>query len=178
MTLTLQRAQGTDTEAAWEAYQRIITHLARTIDYPHWHTEGHPTAEEVRAWCETGELYLARDTGDVAGVMVLNHRAVEAYAQVSWSIDARMDEVLVIHALGVTPDHLGQGTARFLVEAAIDEARRRGCRAVRLDTYAENVPARSLYERCGFTDLGCHQVRYEGTDLTDFHLFEYVLHTP
>lgn len=36
-------------------------------------------------------------------------------------------------------------------------------------------PARELYIRCGFTDLGEHSIHYEGTDLTRFHLFEYVL---
>ena len=52
---------------------------------------------------------------------------------------------------------------------------RAGVRVVRLDTYVENLPARRLYERCGFTDLGCHTVRYDGTELDQFHLFEYVL---
>ncbi|ETJ01056.1 MAG: hypothetical protein Q605_AUC01135G0002, partial [Actinomyces urogenitalis DORA_12] len=47
--------------------------------------------------------------------------------------------------------------------------------AVRLDTYVENLPARRLYERYGFTDLGCHTLTYEGTDLNQFHLFEYLL---
>lgn len=27
----------------------------------------------------------------------------------------------------------------------------------------------------GFTDLGVHTLRYEGADLSQFHLFEYVL---
>ena len=59
--------------------------------------------------------------------------------------------------------------------ASIRVAREQDCRTVRLDTYVENIPARRLYERCDFTDLGCHTVRYDGTDLNQFHLFEYVL---
>ena len=65
--------------------------------------------------------------------------------------------------------------ARFLLDRTLDLARVRGCRAVRLDTYVENLPARRLYERYGFTDLGCHTLTYEGTDLNQFHLFEYLL---
>lgn len=43
------------------------------------------------------------------------------------------------------------------------------------DSAGGQYPARKLYPRYGFTDLGCHTVKYEGIDLSKFHLFEYVL---
>lgn len=176
MTLSIRCAESTDVPAARLVYRRIIDHLAKTVDFPHWHTENHPTPDEVAEWVAAGDLFLAlADEGSIAGAVVLNHDAVDAYQTAAWAIEAAANEVLVIHALGVAPDHLGQGVARFLVESAIDVAEETGCRAVRLDTYVENVPARKLYSRCGFTDLGCHTVDYEGTDLSEFHLFEYVL---
>ena len=176
MALTFRRAETTDTAVAQQAYRLIIDHLAETVDFPHWHTENHPTPEEVAGWVEAGELYLARDEGgEIAGVTVLNHDAVDAYRDAAWTIEAEPHEVLVVHALGVVPDHLGTGVSRSLVDATLQVAREQSCKAVRLDTYVENVPARKLYERHGFTDLGCHTVVYEGTDLTQFHLFEYVL---
>ncbi|AQX16959.1 hypothetical protein BKM78_14320 [Tessaracoccus sp. T2.5-30] len=113
--------------------------------------------------------------GVVQGVVVLNHECVDAYGDARWGIEAAPEGALIVHALGVVPESLGQGVARFLVDAALEVARRRGCLTVRLDTYVENIPARRLYERCGFTDLGCHTVIYQGTDLDRFHLFEYVL---
>lgn len=176
MTLTFRRAEASDTADAQQAYRQIIDHLAETVDFPHWHTENHPTPEEVAGWIGAGELYLALDEdGSIAGVTVLNHDAVEAYQSAAWAIEAAPHEVLVVHALGVVPSHLGKGVSRFLVDATLDVACEQGCKAVRLDTYVENIPARKLYERYGFTDLGCHTVAYEGTDLSQFHLFEYVL---
>lgn len=176
MDLSFRRAEPHDTSAAQAAYRRIIDHLAETVDFPHWHTENHPTPAEVAGWVEAGELHLAVDVDDaIAGVVVLNHDAVDAYREASWAIEAEPREVLIVHALGVVPDHLGRGVARFLVDSSIGVARERGCRAVRLDTYVENLPARRLYARYGFTDLGCHTVRYDGTELNEFHLFEYVL---
>lgn len=174
--MTFRRAAASDTAPAQQAYQQIIDHLAETVDYPHWHTENHPTPEEVASWVEAEELHLALDEAEnIAGVVVLNHDAVDAYQDAAWAIDANSEEVLVVHALGVAPDHLGKGVSRFLVDATLEVAREQGCRAVRLDTYVENIPARKLYERYGFTDLGCHTVTYDGTDLNQFHLFEYVL---
>lgn len=176
MALTFRRAETSDTAVAQQAYRLIIDHLAETVDFPHWHTENHPTPEEVAEWVEAGELYLALDErGETAGVTVLNHDAVDAYREAAWTIEAEPLEILVVHALGVVPDHLGTGVSRSLVDATLEVAREQGCKAVRLDTYVENIPARKLYERHGFTDLGCHTVAYEGTDLSQFHLFEYVL---
>lgn len=191
--LTFRRAEPDETARAQAAYRAIIDHLAETTDFPHWHTENHPTADEVFDWVRSGHLFLAvtevdtdADTdaatdadpaqaGAVAGVVVLDQNAVDSYAAARWSVDAAPQEVLVVHALGVVPAFLGTGVARFLLDASLRIARDQGCRTVRLDTYVENRPARRLYTRCGFTDLGLHTVRYEGTDLSDFHLFEYVL---
>lgn len=177
MRLEFRQAEPGDTAAAQAAYRQIIDHLAATVDFPHWHTENHPTGAEVRGWIEAGDLYLTLDqTGaKIAGVVVLNHDAPDAYREASWAIEATPGQVLVVHALGVSPDFLRQGVARFLVDASLDVAREKGCRVVRLDTYVENIPARELYARYGFTDLGVHTLHYEGTDLNQFHLFEYVL---
>lgn len=148
MDLSFRRAEPHDTAAAQAAYRSIIDHLAETVDYPHWHTENHPTPAEVAGWVEAGELYLAVDADEtIAGVVVLNHDAADEYRNAGWAIEAEQDEVLIVHALGVVPDHLGLGVGRFLVDASIRVARERNCRVVRLDTYVENLPARRLYER-------------------------------
>ncbi|WP_147919011.1 GNAT family N-acetyltransferase [Ruania zhangjianzhongii] len=183
MDMTFRRAKSAETAAAQQVYRTIIDHLAQTVDFPHWHTENHPTPAEVAQWVGAGELYLATvspgsapDAPEgIAGVVVLNHDAPDAYLQAAWTVPAAGQEVLVVHALGVVPDYLGRGVARRIVDKVIETARARGCRAVRLDTYVENIPARELYRRYGFTDLGAHTLRYEGTDLDCFHLFEYVV---
>ena len=124
MDLTFRRAEATDTAAAQQVYRLIIDHLAETVDFPHWHTENRPTPEEVAGWAEAGELYLALDEGGkTAGVTVLNHDAVDAYQEAAWTIEAEPQETLVVHALGVVPDHLGTGVSRFLVDAALQVAR-------------------------------------------------------
>lgn len=174
--LIFRRAAPHETADVQAIYRAIIDHLAETVDFPHWHIEDHPTPGEVAAWVEAGDLYLAvHRNGSIAGAVVLDHDAVDAYREARWAIAAEPEEVLVVHVLGVAPAHLGRGVARFLVEHTLRLAREQGCLTVRLDTYVENLPARRLYARCGFTDLGCHTVHYEGTDLSEFHLFEYVL---
>lgn len=157
-------------------YRGIIDHLGRTVDYPHWHSENHPAPAAIEAWANAGELFVARDgAGEAAGVVVLNHEHPPDYGAAAWAVDASGEEILVIHALGVVPKFHRRGVAWFLVEAALEQARVRGCRTVRLDTYVRNTPALELYRRYGFTDLGVHTVRHEGARVDQFHLFEYVL---
>jgi GNAT superfamily N-acetyltransferase len=52
----------------------------------------------------------------------------------------------------VDPDWRGRGVGRILLEALEARARRRGLRALHLDSFGSAVP---FYEALGFTDMGC-----------------------
>lgn len=175
MSWGFRRAGVGDVAAAQEEYRRIIEHLGETGDPSRWHEVGHPKPEQVADWAEAGELYVALDGEHIAGLVVLNHEAIDAYATADWAVGASASEALVVHALGVVPDYLGQGVARFLLDSTLDVARKAGCLAVRLDVYVENTPALRLYRSYGFRDLGCHTVDYGDIELNEFHLLEYVL---
>jgi ribosomal protein S18 acetylase RimI-like enzyme len=54
--------------------------------------------------------------------------------------------------LYVAPAERGHGLGRALMEAAIDEARARGCDYMELGTSEDDVAARALYESLGFVN--------------------------
>ena len=62
--------------------------------------------------------------------------------------------VLQIQGLGVDPAYQGRGVGQALLEAAAEEARRRGARKLSLRVLGSNTTARRLYERCGFAVEG------------------------
>lgn len=69
-------------------------------------------------------------------------------------------------AIGVDADARGRGTGLRLLEAFEREAQQGGHRSLRLWVYAQNLAARRLYERCGWTlasaDTGAQApLRYE-----------------
>jgi ribosomal protein S18 acetylase RimI-like enzyme len=76
--------------------------------------------------------------------------------------------VLAINGLAVDQSARGQGIASVLLQAAEDEARRRGARKLSLHVHATNAPARRLYERHGYTLEGTHPNEFliEGTHIT------------
>lgn len=59
-------------------------------------------------------------------------------------------ELALIEAVRVDSGLRGQGLGAQMIEWAMDEARRRGCRHVELFTHASRVDAQRFYERLGF----------------------------
>jgi ribosomal protein S18 acetylase RimI-like enzyme len=62
--------------------------------------------------------------------------------------------VLQIGGLAVDPAAVRQGIGKALMAAAVEEASRRGARRLTLHVLGTNLPARALYESCGFTIEG------------------------
>jgi RimJ/RimL family protein N-acetyltransferase len=81
--------------------------------------------------------------------------AVAGYATIGPSAPTPAnDHVLMLHGLAVDPAHQGRGLGRRLVAAAVEEARARGARRLRLRVLGHNAAARRVYEACGFVVEG------------------------
>lgn len=61
--------------------------------------------------------------------------------------------LLNIHDLAVMPASRGEGVGRALLQAAEDEAVRRGCCKLTLEVQDRNTVARGLYQSFGFRDF-------------------------
>jgi ribosomal protein S18 acetylase RimI-like enzyme len=59
----------------------------------------------------------------------------------------------LVDGIFVAPEHRGSGVGTALLDAIMDEARKRGYREVRLDVVDTNPRARALYLNYGFTVL-------------------------
>lgn len=74
------------------------------------------------------------------------------------------DEGYEIPSFGIFIDHerQGQGIGRRFTAWTIEQARRRGCPAVRLTVYADNAAALGLYASLGFRERERGQVERKG----------------
>ncbi len=61
--------------------------------------------------------------------------------------------LLNIHDLAVLPAQRGRGIGQALLAAAEAAARAEDCCKLTLEVLEDNLPARRLYERCGFCDV-------------------------
>ena len=116
---------------------------------------------------------MLADGGDIAACVIANAEKVDGYSDAPWQIDS--DEVIVLHVLAVHPDHRGKGLARRLVENVIEQGRKDGKKALRLDVIENNTTAEKLYQKLGFQYVQTKTLYYDVVGKMTFKLYELVL---
>ena len=135
-------------------YNVIVRHLEQNINYPQWVYGVYPSGDSVKTAIEAGVQYLCLEGDQAIGAFILNNDQQGNYELGQWQADLPVGSYLVIHTLAVHPDQYGKGVGRYMVQYCIEEARRLGYPAIRLDAVPDNVPARKLYEKMGFSFAG------------------------
>ena len=156
-------------------YWQLIDEMQTLPYHPHWQKGIYPADDELQKALASGELFLGTEDGQIIAAMRVNHAVTEGYENGLWRTNAAPDEVTVIHMLGVSCRRQRRGTGREMVRFVIDEARRAGQKAIRLDVLHGNLPAYRLYDNLGFAPAGDVTLYYKDTGLTDFTLYEYKL---
>lgn len=104
-------------------------------------------AEELRQ--PISLALVAAEGGEVVGYASFRRAADEA-------------ELLRV---AVAPDRRGRGVARHLVQAGLEEIARQGVGRCFLEVRRHNAPARALYRRLGFREVGLRRAYYpDGSD--------------
>ena len=165
----IRLANPQDIDAVEESYLRLLEHEAATHSYTNWKPGIYPTRQDAVGAVVAGTLYVLEEEGQVCASMILNQHQAEAYAEMPWRYPADPSQVLVIHTLTMAPEMSGKGYGTQMVRFAMEEARRRGCTVIRLDTYVGNLPAQKLYAKLGIRISGRKLVSHHG--LFDSELF-------
>ncbi len=120
------------------------------IDRATWSTLSSPAPPPGEGWTffdertRPEEIVVALLEGRVAGYAKLQHPTPLPASE----------HVLSINGIAVDPECQRRGVGRALIDAAIAEAHRRGCRRVTLRVLGPNEGARRLYHSCGFVVEG------------------------
>jgi len=99
---------------------------------------------------EDAPMFDERNGVELFLVAELAGRVVGYVRQVPPTPLASNRHVRQIQGLQVSTDVRGRGVGQALVEAACVAARAQGARRITLRVLGHNIPARRLYERCGF----------------------------
>ena len=131
----------------WRAEAAEAADVARLIaEFGAWWGKNVVPEDEVRASVDRimsgddGEFLLGALDGEPVGVCQLRFR---------WSVWKSAEDCW-LEDLFVREEARRSGLGRALVEAALERARKRGCKRIELDVNEDNDAARALYEACGF----------------------------
>ena len=137
-----------------KVYNELFAYEAEKGSTSNWVKGLYPTFDTAKRAFDNNWLYVYELNGEIYGSVVLNHIQSSDYSNIKWKYSGKDKEILVIHTLCVSPSVSGKGIGRSIVEFAVEEAGRRKCTAIRLDTYKGNKPAASLYTSLGFEYAG------------------------
>lgn len=158
----IRKATTRDIDEVEHSYTELLTYEKENGSHSNWKLGVYPTRSVAERSCEAQTLYVMEQDGQLCASMILNQIQSEEYYGITWQYPAKDHEVLVIHTLCIPPSKSGHGYGSAMVHFAIEEAHRRKCRALRLDTYAGNQPASALYKKLGFRYAGMVSVMLHG----------------
>ncbi|EOT39225.1 GNAT family N-acetyltransferase [Enterococcus dispar] len=158
-----------------EAVVAFFDKVMAQIDYPvvSWVPAIYPLVTDLTKALANEELYLATIADEIVGSVIFNHTHEAEYSEIAWENRTLSDTAfLVIHTLLADCDYKGQGVGKSLLACAKEVALAKQCQAIRLDVFADNLPAKSLYEKCGYQWRERKELRSfddRGTDTCDLY---------
>lgn len=166
--MTIRKAKPEEYAKALDFYYSVSDAMEGLPYRVTWRRGVYPIAEDL-----IGDLFLAVSEDDeIIGAILVNDRQGEGYETGIWAV--KTDKVAVTHLIAVSPDHRGEGIGRKLLDQA-RESVRDWADVIRLDTLANNTPAKRLYESFGFHKTGDIEVEYESIGVKQFSLYECAL---
>ena len=175
MKFVIESGPPADIDELEELYDNLNDYLSATTNYPGWIKGIYPVRENAVAGIEDNTLFVLRCNGKIAGSIILDHHPDEAYNSVSWKVDVDYSSIFVIRTFVVHPSFLKMGVGRALMDYSFEQAQQSGIKSIRLDVYENNLPAISLYEKCGFEYIDTVDLGLGNYGLNWFKLYEKVV---
>ena len=113
--------------------------------------ENYPQVTDFASDIKQGNLFIASKGENIAGFICINRNQPIEYKVLKWSLS---EEALVIHRMGVSPDHRKVGIGFELVAFADELAIKNNIRYLKTDTYSLNTNAQGLFQKLGYIFVG------------------------
>ena len=143
MTQSIVTAQPSDT-AAVSAILKEAADWCMAQGVPLWKAD------------ELAPEHIAKEIQDQLFHMVLDEGGIPfAVFKLQWSDtlywpEFPVDEAAYIHRIAVKRSHAGRGVTPVILDWAVEQARAKKLKYLRLDTEASRIRLRAVYERFGF----------------------------
>lgn len=165
--MIIRKAEMRDAAAIAKTYDELFALEAERGTTTNWVAGVYPTIGVPEEKIPRGEMFVLEEDGELCASLVLNQEQAKEYYLMPWKYPAEDKDVYAIHTLCIRPEKAGRGYGTALVSFAKDYARAQGAKAVRLDTWTHNEPAKALYTKNGFSIVGempcLHQGLIEST---------------
>lgn len=172
MKMEIRKCKLEEIEAVGEFYDEVVKDLCESVNYPKWTYKVYPSTDFVREMTLANGQFVCLCEGKIVGAFVFNDDPQGAYENATWGANLQRGEYGICHAVAIKTNLQNKGLGKQVVEFCINYAKELGYKAVRLDVVPTNLPARKLYEKCGFTYVGDADLDRGYDDIPLFSLLE------
>lgn len=164
-------AKPEDLVCVQKIYDDIISYEEKNVKYTAFRANVYPVKETAEKAFAGNSLYVCENDRKICASMIINQLQPDEYKNIDWKYRFLEHKIMIIHLLCVSPEYSGNGLGGKMIKFAIEEGRRRNCKAIRLDTGNQNIPAKNLYEKNGFNFAGMNHMSIGGVIEHSGHLF-------
>lgn len=158
----IRKAEVEDIPGITQIYSDILNLEVMRKGHTGWVKGIYPSEKTALGSIKMEEMYVMEENGEIVASARLNQKQIGSYSMAKWEYDAPADEVMLIHTLTVSPSKTGQGYGSAFIKFYEDFAREHGCRYLRMDTNEINKPARALYKKLGYKEVGIVPCNFNG----------------
>lgn len=173
-TYKIEKGTMNDVDELSNLYDELNDYLQSGTNYPGWIKGVYPTRETAINGMDNN-LFVLRIDEKIAGSIILSHNPEAAYKEITWGIDTDYKNIIVIHTFAIHPNYMNKGIGKILMDFAKSYSKNEKMKAIRLDVSINNLPAISLYEKCGYKYMGTVDLGLNIPDLVWFKLYEILL---
>ena len=167
----IRKAILSDIELIEDTYNEHFKHEIEYGAFTVFKKGVYPTTKDAEKAINSGTLYVYEENNNIAGSIIVDDIQPAEYAGIVWTQPLKRNEIKVIHLLIVRPSMIRIGIASSLVNYAVELAKNNLCKAIRLDTGSQNIPAISLYKKLGFQIVATAHMKVGNIIEHSEHLF-------
>ena len=141
-------------------YNRRCNVLGEQDFLPEGDKGGFPSEEMIRESIVAKAQFVGIEDEKIIAAYIIDHNCDPAYHSVQWQINAKTEEVMILHALRVLPEYSRRGYSKQLVRHAIQISKEMGQKAIRLDCIEGNDIPQKMYQSLGFQYIDSVRITY------------------
>lgn len=150
MNIIFRKATSDEVFKIYQHYVKVI-HSMKEKGIDQW-DELYPNSAVIAADIAAGDLVVGEEDGKLILTFAVNRDCEEEYDACPWQYPD--DPYIVVHRLAVNPKYHRLGVAKGAMEFLEKNAKEKGIKTIRLDTFCGNPAGAALYENLGFKIIG------------------------
>ena len=171
--IKLRKAKINESVKILELYNNIIDTANDEFD-PKWNDE-YINLGFIEDSILKEELYVYKVDERIISSVVVNNDFGKRYNDANWIVDAKPDEIVVIHTFAVNPSCRGRGISKEIFNIIKEQSLKKHKKTIRVDVINGNNGAEIVFKHLGFKHVDTVEEFYDAVGLETFHLYEHVL---